>query len=91
MNLEFHPLFCKWTQVFSDSYYKKYLFITFDSFFFFLVIVHINTKDKPFVDRNTLEILKMLTQLVMATGATPNQIGEVVMEDKDLRDVVKAT
>ena len=28
---------------------------------------------------------------MMATGATPNQIGEVVMEDKDLRDVVKAT
>lgn len=75
-----------------SSYYKKYLFITFDSFFVFsLVIAHINTKDKPFVDRNTLEILKMLTQLVMATGATPSQIGEVVMEDKDLRDVVKAT
>lgn len=29
---------------------------------------------------------------MMATGATPNQIGEVVMKDKDLRDVyVKAT
>ena len=27
----------------------------------------------------------------MATGATLSQIGEVVMKDKDLRDVVKAT
>lgn len=59
-------------------------------FFFFFVIVHIKTKDKPCVDRNTLEILKILTRM-MATGATLIQIGEVVMKDKDLRDVVKAT
>ena len=46
----------------------------------------LKAKDKPCLDRNTV---KMLATMI-ATGSTCHQIGEIVMQDSDLRDAVKA-
>lgn len=47
------------------------------------------TKDKPCLDRNTVELVKTLTRMI-TTGATPHQIADIVMVDINLREAVKA-
>lgn len=59
------------------------------SSFLFFVFVYIKTKVKPCLDKKTMELIKMLTRLI-ATGATPHQMAEIVMQDIDLKHAVKA-
>ena len=46
-------------------------------------------KDRSVLDKKSVEAVKQLTRMIV-TGATPQQIGNLVMQDKDLRDAVKA-
>ena len=56
---------------------------------FFCFVLFLKTKDKPCLYRNTVKLVKMLATMI-ATGSTSHQIGEIVMQDSDLRDSVKA-
>ena len=49
----------------------------------------VKVKDRSVLDWKTTEVVKQLTRMI-ATGATPHTIGEIVMEDAHLRDAVKA-
>ena len=46
-------------------------------------------KDRSVLDKKSVEAVKQLTRMI-GTGATPQQIGNVVIQDRDLRDSVKA-
>ena len=46
-------------------------------------------KDRSVLDKKSVEAVKQLTRMI-GTGATPQQIGNLVMQHRDLRDSVKA-
>jgi len=45
--------------------------------------------DRSTLDKKSVEVVKELTRIIL-TGGTPQQIGNLVMEERDLRDAVKA-
>ena len=43
-------------------------------------------KDRSVLDKKSVEAVKQLTRMI-GTGATPQQIGNLVMQERDLRDI----
>ena len=46
-------------------------------------------KDRSVLDKKSVEAVKQVTRMI-GTGVTPQQIGNLVMQDRDLRDSVEA-